>query len=204
MKMDCKMMTGVIYNCPNLSECLENSPLHRMEALLLYCMNQEIEPENIKIDGQRVQLSEILEQPTLLLRASFAYNTDYETRDIIIFGNPVQWDSSCGGVYNFSSLPVDSLQQLIAQGFVNPIERQNDAPTIQAFVAFAREQAVNGVDFTFQGYAVSPFREDYRVSIDGILFRGTYPHQVLAAFHQFVRGADDISVNSEYLFAWWD
>lgn len=52
MLLDCKTMTGVIYNCPNLSECLRNSRLNQIQALLLYLLNQGFKPEDIKVDGQ--------------------------------------------------------------------------------------------------------------------------------------------------------
>ena len=197
MKLDCKTMTGVIYNCPNLSECLQNSTLDRLEALRLYFLNQGIAPEDIKISGQSSPI-----RPYFHTR--FAYNTDYQTRDIIIFGNPVEWDEDLNDIKPFYQLSLAQLQQLIEQGFANPAAQQNNSPTIQAFLEFAQAQASKGFQFAFEGYAISPFRDDYRVSVEGIIYRGNYPYQMLVEFYEFVGEPDEIDVQSHYLRAWWD
>ncbi len=204
MQLDCKAMTGVIYQCPNVSECLRNSRLNRIEALLLYFLNQGVKPEDIKVDGQPLQLSNILASPTSLQRANFIYNTDHQTRDAIIFGTRLQWSEVFGGANNFYELTVDQLQQLINQGFASPIEKQNNSPMIAEFLTFARIQASRGFEFTFEGYAISPFREDYRVSIDGIVFNGTCSNQLIAEFQDFVGSPDELDIKPNYLRAWWD
>ena len=121
MQLDCKTMTGVIYNCPNLSECLQNSTLDRMEALRLYFLNQGIAPEDIKITGQSSPM-----RPYFHTR--FAYNTDYQTRDIIIFGNSVEWDDDLNDIKPFYQLSLAQLQQIIEQGFTDPAQQQNNSP----------------------------------------------------------------------------
>lgn len=197
MKLDCKTMTGIIHNCPNLSECLHNSPLDRMESLRLYFLNQGMAPEDIKINRDPP-----LSRPYFHRR--FAYNTDYQTRDILLFGNPVEWDEDLGDIKPFYELSLAQLQQILEQGFASPAQQQNNSPTIQAFLEFAQAQASTGFQFAFEGYAVSPFRDDYRVSIEGIIFHGHYPYQMLLEFYDFVGEPDEIDVESHYLRAWWD
>lgn len=196
-------MTGVIHNCPNLKQCLENSPLDRREAMRLYFLNLGVNPEDIdnQID---------LPDPSFLLssftpRQRFNYNQDYQTRDTIIFGQPIDWEhENTGGLYYFDALTVEGLQELIDRRFADPEERQNFSPTIGEFMAFSQTQKSKGFDFTFEGYVISPDREDYRVSIDGIQFRGDCSYQVIADFEAIAHNADEIEIDPNLLHAWWD
>lgn len=203
MQLDCKSMTGIIYNCPNLDECLENSPLNRMEAIRLYYLNQGVKPEELQIKDRPYRRSQRNHQPGH--RGDFIYNKDSETRDRIVFGAPVQWGETYGGLKNFSSLTVEKLQQLIAQRFADPLSGHNNSPTIREFREFAQQQARKGFIFYFEGYAISPAREeDYRVAIDAILFNGSCPHQLIVEFQEFVGDPDELDLDPYYLRAWWN
>jgi hypothetical protein len=204
MLLDCKTMTGVIHNCPNLSECLRNSRLNRIQALVLYFLNQGIKPSDIKVDGQPLQVGQILNQLSDLDRTNFVYSRDYQTRDTIIFGTSLEWSEVFGGAKNFYNLSIDQLQQLVDSGFASPIEKHNESPAIIEFLTFARIQLFKGFIFTFEGYVVSPFREDYRVSIDGIVFNGTCEPELVADFQAFVGCPDELDIKPNYLRAWWD
>ncbi|MUG94344.1 hypothetical protein F7734_18965 [Scytonema sp. UIC 10036] len=197
-------MTGVIYNCPNLSECLRNTRLNRMQALLLYFLNKGVKPEDIKVDGKPLQVSEILSQHSLLNPSDFTCNRDYLTRDNIIFGSSLQWEEICGGAKNFDRLTVEQLQQLVDLGFASPIEKQNFSPAICEFLTFGRIQKSRGFVFTFEGYVISPFREDYRVSIDGIVFNGMVSQELIDDFEAFITSPDELDIKPNYLRAWWD
>ncbi|WP_017307280.1 hypothetical protein [Spirulina subsalsa] len=196
MRLDCQMMTGVIYNCPNLSECLTNSPLERETALGLYWQNlginsQEIPPffpASLPIDSGN----------------EFVYNLASERRDIIIFGFCLDWDNAPGGRVAFDSLSINQLEQLFEHGYVDPNDRQNYAPTHHAFLEFARWQAQKGLEFSFTGYAISPFRRDYRVTLDGLYFRGQVPSFLIQEFVCFAHNADELKVDPYSLRAWWD
>lgn len=137
-------------------------------------------------------------------RENFVYNRDYQTRDSIIFSSSLNWSELFGGVKIFYELSVEQLQQLVNQGFASPIEKHNNSPAIVEFITFARIQQSKGFIFTFEEYVVSPFREDYRVSIDGIVFNGICTNQVLADFEAFVGSPDELDIKSNYLRAWWD
>jgi hypothetical protein len=204
MLIDCKIMTGTIYNCPNLSECLQNTNLNRMQALLLYFLNKGVRPEDIKIDGKPLQVNEILTRLPSLEPSDFTCNRDYLTRDNIIFGSSLEWEELCGGAKNFYNLTVEQLQELIDLGFASPIERQNFSPAICEFLTFGRIQKNRGYVFTFDGYVISPFREDYRVSIDGIVFHGTVSQELINDFQAFITSPDEIDIKHNYLRAWWD
>lgn len=64
MDLDCRTMTGVIYQCPNVVECLRHSRLNKIEALMLYFLNQGVKPEDMNIDGQSLPIREVLNQST--------------------------------------------------------------------------------------------------------------------------------------------
>lgn len=203
MQLDCKSMTGIIYNCPNLDECLENSPLNRMEAIRLYYLNQGVKPEELQINARPYRRSQ-RNHPPAAGRRNFTYNIDNDTRDWMIFGTPVQWPEIYGGLKNFSSLSVEKLEQLIAHRFADPSAGHNNSPTIREFLEFGQQQGTKGFNFNFEGYAISPDREDYRISIDGIQFSGSCPHQLIVEFQEFVGDADELDLDPYYLRAWWD
>ncbi|MGD1804394.1 hypothetical protein ACP6PL_02980 [Dapis sp. BLCC M126] len=196
-------MTGTIYNCPNLSECLDNSPLNRREAIRLYFLNQGIKPEDIRINGRPSQDNNFLDSPCLS-SSSFTYNFDSETRDRIIFGTPIAWEDAMGGVQRFHDLTREKLQQLISHGFANPADSQNFSPTIGDFFEFAQRQGNKGFEFILEGYVISPERRDYRVSIDSLFYRGICSTELIFDFQEFVNEPDELEIEPNYLRAWWD
>jgi hypothetical protein len=200
--IDCKMMTGVINNCPNLEDCLVNSRLSRNEAMRLYFLNKGADPKYIRAERTLLKLSNTLEQyiPT----DKFTYNPDFQTRDNIIFGQQIDWKEVVGGANFFENLTLDKLFNLIKLNFANIIHKHNEAPSIGEFFTFAEIQAAKGNIFTFEGYAIMPQRYDYRVSIDGTIFNGSYQNQLLEDFGEFVAAPDELSIEPNYLRAWWD
>lgn len=205
MLLDCQTMTGIIHNCPNLSECLERSPLKRVYAHMIYCLQKNTKLEDMQADNQLLQVSQNLKQLFSINGGTFVYNQDYQTRDIIIFDTNIHWPKISGGVYGFDKLSIEKLQQLVDLGFASPIEIHNYSPAIIELLTFARIQQRKGFTFTFMGYVVSPFREDYRVSIDGIVFDGTCSEELIQDFEDFVGySPDDLYLKPNYLLAWWD
>lgn len=200
--IDCKMMTGVTNNCPNLEDCLANSRLSRNEAMQLYFMNKGANPQCIRAERTLLKLSHTLEQyiPTDI----FTCNPDYQTRDNIIFGQQIDWEEECGGAKFFEDLTLDQLHNLIKHNFVDITQKHNEAPSIGEFFTFTETQAAKGYVFTFEGYAIMPQRHDYRVSVDGIIFNGDYSNQLLTDFGEFVGAPDELSIEPNYLRAWWD
>jgi hypothetical protein len=202
MQLDCKVMTGVIHNCPNLSECLRNSPLRRVEALRLYFQNLGVQPDSAQ---NSLYIDVCSSQPlTSGYTTTFTYNRDSQSRDRILFGIEIDWEQQPGGIKQFEGLALDQLEQLVEGGFVNLQDRHNFAPSIAAFREFARQWTRCGLRIAFEGYAVHPLRDDYRVSIDGITFQEDDSGEAIAAFREFARHADELTLESGYLRAWWD
>jgi hypothetical protein len=110
-----------------------------------------------------------------LLKAAFEKNDEeYEK----LFGHRVNPNPAAhygGGIRHFKGLTVESLLQLIKEGFVNVHEQQNSSPRIRELLAFAEQ--FPEAEITFEGYAVHKERSDYRLSIDGLSFAKLPPNE---------------------------
>lgn len=93
-------------------------------------------------------------------------NRNEEDRDRLIFGefNPNEYH---GGIRYFHGLSLATLQELFDRHFIDPNDRQNDAPTAKQFKAFMERYPA----YTAHGYAVMLPRDDYRVTLDGVTKR---------------------------------
>ena len=128
----------------------------------------------------------------------FEFNKDAKTRDEMIFG---EYDESkyMGGVRRFEGMSLDLLKELMGKGYVDPEESQNNSPTIEEFIDYA--EAWGG--YVFDGYVVSPKRDDYRVSVETISKEGPVYTDELKAFINEFRFADEFYIDGS-LYAWWD
>jgi hypothetical protein len=130
----------------------------------------------------------------------FEFNHDAEQRDSIIFGDykPEYYFS----IARFEGLSFSALEKLVTLGFADPEDAQNDAPQIQEFLDFMRGHPTAMA----HGYAVSPSRDDYRVSIEGLYIAPKdMTVDLLEDFVAFCRFADDFSASMpDGCYAWWD
>ena len=61
MDLDCRLMTGQNYGCPNAEICLNNSSKHSMVKVVFFMLNQQMcQIEDIKVNEQ--PLSELMQQ----------------------------------------------------------------------------------------------------------------------------------------------
>lgn len=126
------------------------------------------------------------------------FNYDDKRRcEIIGIPYPVVYS---GGCCNFKGLTLDKLNLLLDEGFVDPEEQQNCAPNTMEFKGFleAYPQA------TLHGYIVSPERDDYRVTIEGLEYEGEVSKEMLFDFTEMFRFADDFNVGDDFLNCWFD
>ena len=105
-----------------------------------------------------------------------------------------------GGIISYTGLTLEKLELLIEKKFVDPGEAQNSAPLIQDMLEFMREHP----DFTAHGYAVSPDRSDYRVSIEGLTLKRPPSTEEMIAFTDMFRHADEFSCDKEGCHCWYD
>ena len=138
-------------------------------------------------------------------------NIDFKRREEIIFARSIIWDNDLGGCEFFEDLTLDKLAQLLESGFAEPQQTQNNSPTIQEFYEFGQKSQNLGYEPFFIGYVVSPDREDYRISIEGIqlsLQVETIDSRICAdfisAFERFAQTADETDIGLKLLYAWWD
>jgi len=74
-----------------------------------------------------------------------------------------------GGTEQFYNLTLKKLLKLIEYKFVDLDETQNNSPPIREFLELLKKYPDENV--TLHGYIVSPERDDYRVSIEGLTGR---------------------------------
>lgn len=126
-----------------------------------------------------------------------------ERREQLIYGrgfDPANYSSD--GIAYFQGISMDMLRQLIAEGFLNPFERQNDSPTVKEMMDFcAGEDEDNWI---FHGYTVSPERIDYRVSIEGFEARTEPLAFRKKEFAQFNHKASKLFLEEDECYCWYD
>lgn len=130
-------------------------------------------------------------------------NKDYKRRDEIIFGG---YDKKkyLGGCRNFTCY-YDVMKQLVDENFIELDECQNYAPDTKDFM-----EILDGVpNVEFMAYAISPDRDDYRVTIEGFEVEiSDTDFDTISLLVENFHGADEFSFqhngDSYYLHAWWD
>jgi len=144
------------------------------------------------------------------LQKEITLNQDYKTRDAIIAEfprfNKLDWINE-QSIYHFE-IPLGTLDRLLDLKFADPQERQNEAPPIRSFQRLAHHLMKNHQDnikwITFGGYAISPEREDYRISIDTITIEGYFDEYLLLTLIKFGLKADELRLTKDDFRAWWD
>ena len=137
---------------------------------------------------------------------------DMNTRDNIIWGEDFRPDRYSGGIRHFN-VRVGIVRRLIDEGFLRENSTQNCSPCAIDFVNFTERRSCPD-DWVLIGYAVTPDRDDCRVTIEGIEY---LPHENEVAiedvidFANFARWADEFTLEySQFCIAdcemraWWD
>lgn len=131
-------------------------------------------------------------------------NMNVAERDEILFGgyDPEQY---YGGIRHFNS-DIATIKTLMSKDFIDPDDCQNYSPSAEEFVKIAETE---GVDAAFGGYAVSPNRSDYRITITDITVEFDAGNtDLLIDMIGHLRYADEfnMSINNGkcQIYAWWD
>lgn len=137
-------------------------------------------------------------------------------RDFLIFGKYLDWSINRHGIRYFEDMPAVRAEDLLKQSFMRRLDCYNSSPEVGELVDWALENTdpVGGLEITFDGYVVSPFRDDYdgascvvltAIVADWRNMEGL--REKLDAVFDFVNawhGADDFDVDENRGRAWWD
>ena len=130
-------------------------------------------------------------------------NKNFELREKIIYGDHIP-TKYFGGCRNFSCTR-EVIQELLENDFIDPKECQNDSPSVQEFFDFTE----GFDDVEFECYEISPDRDDYRVTIEGIdISIPDNDHDGLSNVVDYLRYADEFDMthtgSKYFIHAWWD
>lgn len=121
-------------------------------------------------------------------------------REIIIFGHEVDWEDHLGRTAHFKGIHIDKLKELLKKKLINPDLTQNGSPTIEAFMDFMEKHP----DVLAHGYVIVPSRDDHRVSLEGVEYKGEATKELIYAFAEAFRYADEFEISKNGLHCWWD
>lgn len=158
----------------------------------------EITDERLDELLSRIEKADELEDEMVPM---ISLNHDIEERDRLIFGEAIDWKMVAGGMKRFLSITAETLQDLVTKQFADPGDKQNLAPTLASFLSFMKE---NPGKFLAHGYAISPDRSDYRVSIEGLVSAGKVTPGLTDRFVEFCRCPAELIAEKDRLYAWWD
>jgi hypothetical protein len=127
----------------------------------------------------------------------FDLNPDSTRRDEIL---GLKWNDEFGGISTFEGITLKQVETLLSENFIDPQNTQNESPTAEQFIDFMRKYPVAQA----HGYAVSPTRDDYRVTIEGLYVPcADVTVQLLRDFVSLCRDADKLQISGD-LYSWWD
>lgn len=125
-----------------------------------------------------------------------------DRRDNIVFGEPYDRKKYLGGSRSFDKLTLGQIKKLEALGVLDMDDAQNDCPTVGEIIEFLRERTTNG--WYAHGYCISPERNDFRISFEGVGKETKPSYQDLIDFTEMFRLADEFNVNENGLWCWYD
>ncbi|MBD2015220.1 hypothetical protein H6F96_14725 [Microcoleus sp. FACHB-53] len=103
----------------------------------------------------------------------------------------------------FKGLSLETLQQILEEGYTTPSANFNAARTVGSFIEFGQQCQRNGVTASFDGIAFAD-REAQNLVVDAITVIGVKDLDFAGEFVRFVWGCDEMEISSQKLYAWWD
>lgn len=123
-------------------------------------------------------------------------DTDQQVTDALRCKLPDTGDAHA----HFEGVDVKALKTLMKKRLLEPENTQNDSPTNEQFIKFMEKHP----EVTAHGYMVGSRRSDARISIEGLSYKGKVSDKLALAFTKFCRQADELEVEKNYLYSWWD
>jgi len=151
--------------------------------------------------GTRNELREIPDGVLRVLNdtSAFVFNTDYEKRDKLLGIKP-DWTGQNGGLEYIDEIKIDLLDKLLIDGFIDPEGYQNESPTTKEFYEFMNKFP----KVSAHGYAISPQRDDYRITLEGLHVKESdVTTELKTEFFNLCKEADEYFDEGE-LYSWWD
>lgn len=115
-------------------------------------------------------------------------------REIIVFGRAVDWDEEAGGGIVPLDIDVDTAQELVDEGYLDPSSRQNESPTAAEMI-----ELVDTHGGVLHGYMVSPHRDDARITLTSFTVCDLSVEEVTNKYHP-----DTCHQTVDGTHAWWD
>ncbi|NEP09175.1 MAG: hypothetical protein F6K14_02800 [Symploca sp. SIO2C1] len=103
----------------------------------------------------------------------------------------------------FEGLSLETLQQIIEEGYTTLSANFNAAPSVGSFIEFGQYCQRSGVMAIFDGIAFAD-KEASNLVVDTITVIGVKDLNFAGEFVQFVWGCDEMEISSQKLYAWWD
>lgn len=103
----------------------------------------------------------------------------------------------------FRGLSLETLQQILEEGYTTRAANFNAAPSAGSFIEFGQRCQRNGVTATFDGIAFAD-RESPNLVVDAITVIGVKDLDFAGEFVRFVWSCDEMEISSQKLYAWWD
>ena len=131
-------------------------------------------------------------------------NMDYKGRDKIIFGSEIDWKNQTGTAKRFS-ISFSQLKDLIHNDYIDLSHNTNESPTFEIFYKFLCKYPQLNVN----GWAKSPYRRDYSVSIYGIegnieQWNEDLKKQLKEDLKAIFKNADEFIVSEKEVWVWYD
>ena len=124
-------------------------------------------------------------------------NRDDELRQKLM-GIPVIYS---GGAFSFNNMSLKTLKSLFENGFIDLEDCQNESPTIGQFKDFVEKYPNENIRFI--GYLISPERDDYRISIEGIEAK-SHNIEFMKNFAKLFSMADEFVCEVGHQRCWYD
>jgi hypothetical protein len=127
----------------------------------------------------------------------YGLNKDHQRRDEIIDSKSKKY---IAGIKKFDNLDLQKLELLIKENFLSLSDKPNYGPKAEDFYKFVKSNP----DFKVSGYAVSPEREDYRISLNGVELKRSPTKEEVIDFVNLFRLASSFKCNSKTCSAYFD
>ena len=130
-------------------------------------------------------------------------NKDFKKRDSIL-NIKSNWSDHdrMGGIRSFEMINLETLKKLRDNNFLYLEDQQNDSPSIEEFISTLEKYP----SATVSGYAVSPYRPDYRISIDSIEIKANKKEikKCKNFFIELSKLSSTFLLKKKRIYIWWD